>query len=149
VAGYARQLVEAREEAEKADRRATARANNAAVAGDALAAFQGEDAMAARRQEQRAAEIAEQGGVGIDEARAMAANEADLESLLGLRQKLDGSQYQSSIGQVSDMQRIGGGGGVVASGIDYARQQADLQRQMVDLLRGIQSRTPEVTISEY
>ncbi|NQX00454.1 hypothetical protein HQ447_07320 [bacterium] len=49
------------------------------------------------------------------------------------RQK--GHQFQSTIGAASSMQRIGGGGGAVSSGLDYARQAADLQRESNDLQR--------------
>lgn len=51
------------------------------------------------------------------------------------RDKLDNLQYQSSIGSISSMQRIGGGGGAVSSGLDYARQQSDLQREANGYLR--------------
>jgi colicin import membrane protein len=51
------------------------------------------------------------------------------------RDKLENLQYQSSVGAVSSMQRIGGGGGAVASGLDYARQQSDLQREANGYLR--------------
>ncbi len=58
------------------------------------------------------------------------------------REKFDALEYQSSIGAISSMQRIGGGGGAVSSGLDYARQAADLQReansylkQLIDLSR--------------
>jgi hypothetical protein len=46
------------------------------------------------------------------------------------RDKLENLQYQSSVGAVSSMQRIGGGGGAVASGLDYARQSSDLLREL-------------------
>lgn len=48
-----------------------------------------------------------------------------------------GQQFQSTIGAASSMQRIGGGGGAVSSGLDYARQAADLQREANDILREI------------
>ena len=51
------------------------------------------------------------------------------------REKLENLQYQSSVGAVSSMQRIGGGGGAVSSGLDYARQQSDLQREANGYLR--------------
>lgn len=51
------------------------------------------------------------------------------------RGKLDDLQYQSSVGSISSMQRIGGGGGAVGSGLDYARQAADLQREANNYLR--------------
>lgn len=46
------------------------------------------------------------------------------------RDKLENLQYQSSVGAVSSMQRIGGGGGAVSSGLDYARQQSDALREL-------------------
>jgi hypothetical protein len=51
------------------------------------------------------------------------------------RKRLDDLQYQSTIGSISSMQRIGGGGGAMASGLDYARQAADLQREANGYLR--------------
>jgi hypothetical protein len=51
------------------------------------------------------------------------------------RGKLEDLQYQSSVGAISSMQRIGGGGGAVSSGLDYARQAADLQREANNYLR--------------
>ena len=44
-------------------------------------------------------------------------------------------QFESTIGAATSMQRIGGGGGAVSSGLDYARQTADLQREANDLTR--------------
>jgi hypothetical protein len=59
-----------------------------------------------------------------------------------LRGKLDGvlgqnanRQFESTVGAATSMQRIGGGGGAVSSGLDYARQTADLQREANDLTR--------------
>jgi hypothetical protein len=59
-----------------------------------------------------------------------------------LRGKLDDTlgknanrQFESTIGAATSMQRIGGGGGAVSSGLDYARQTADLQREANDLTR--------------
>jgi hypothetical protein len=51
------------------------------------------------------------------------------------REKLDDLQYQSSVGSISSMQRVGGGGGAVGSGLDYQRQVADLQREANAYLR--------------
>lgn len=51
------------------------------------------------------------------------------------REKLDDLQYQSSVGSISSMQRVGGGGGAVGSGLDYQRQVADLQREANGYLR--------------
>ena len=58
--------------------------------------------------------------------------------------KMDGQQFQSSLGPISDMQRVGGGGGAVSSGLDYARQSADLQREANGLIRQLidLTRTP-------
>jgi hypothetical protein len=55
--------------------------------------------------------------------------EALAEKLTDARGRLDSLQYESSIGSISSMQRIGGGGGAVSSGLDYQRQVADLQRE--------------------
>jgi hypothetical protein len=51
------------------------------------------------------------------------------------RDQIDGQQFSSTIGSISSMQRIGGGGGAVGSGLDYARQAADLQREANTLMR--------------
>jgi chemotaxis protein histidine kinase CheA len=60
----------------------------------------------------------------------------DLAAKLGeSRSNLENLQYQSSVGSISSMQRIGGGGGAVASGLDYQRQVADLQREANGYLR--------------
>ena len=53
----------------------------------------------------------------------------------GARGKIDDQQFQSSVGSISAMQRVGGGGGAVSSGLDYARQAADLQREANSLMR--------------
>lgn len=60
------------------------------------------------------------------------------------RKELEDLEYQSSVGSISSMQRIGGGGGAVASGLDYQRQVADLQREANGYLRQLieVSRTP-------
>jgi hypothetical protein len=55
--------------------------------------------------------------------------------LEGVRGRMDGQQFESEIGAVSGMQRVGGGGGAVGSGLDYARQAADLQREANGYLR--------------
>lgn len=154
--GAATRLVDARLAAEAAEaataaeeRRNEARQRGADIMADAAAVAQGADAAATRAIEKRAQEIADQSGLGIDEARGMAANEAGLDELTRLRGQSDGMQMQSTLGAVSDMQRIGGGGAVVSSGIDIARQQADLQRQMVTLLGQILARSPESPISDF
>jgi hypothetical protein len=51
------------------------------------------------------------------------------------RERLDSHGFQSSLGAVSSMQRIGGGGGAVASGLDYARQNSDLLRELNEGMR--------------
>lgn len=51
------------------------------------------------------------------------------------RKKQEHLEYKSSVGSISAMQRIGGGGGAVGSGLDYARQAADLQREANNYLR--------------
>jgi hypothetical protein len=139
----------AQKEAEAEERRQEARQRSQGLIADAAATMAGPDAVAARQQEKRAQEIAGESGLGIDEARNIAANEADLEKLTSLRNRADNMQFQSSIGRASDMQRIGGGGGVVSSGLDIARQQTDLQQQMVTLLSHILARSPETPISDY
>lgn len=109
----------------------------AGTLADAQAAAAGGDNAQARR----AAELEAQ-GVSAERAKAMAANESGLEKITGLRQQQDGAQFQSTLGAVSSMQRIGGGGGAVSSGLDYSRQQTDLQRQMVEELRAMAARMP-------
>lgn len=139
----AQRLVTARQEADAAAQAAEARRSAADTMEDAEAAMSG------GRNDRRAREIAEQFGVSGSDASAMAANEADLEELLRTRGKLDGLQFQSTLGAVSDIQRIGGGGGVVASGLDIARQQADLQRQMVTLLVSMRDRLPTPPLGDF
>jgi hypothetical protein len=51
------------------------------------------------------------------------------------RERLDSNEYQSSLGAVSSMQRIGGGGGAVSSGLDYQRQTSDLLRELNTSMR--------------
>lgn len=51
------------------------------------------------------------------------------------RDRLDSHQFDSTLGAVSTMQRIGGGGGAVSSGLDYARQTSDLLREVNTNLR--------------
>ena len=129
-------LAEARRKAEDT------REDASAVMGGKAA----EDALKARRRSQ---ELQDKTGMKKGEADSIAAKEADLEKLRTLKGKQDGLHFQSSIGKVSDMQRIGGGGGVVASGLDIQRQQTSLQRQMVTLLSHMLTRTPHPTISDY
>jgi hypothetical protein len=51
------------------------------------------------------------------------------------RERLDSQGYESSIGAISSMQRIGGGGGAVSSGLDYQRQTSDLLRELNGSMR--------------
>jgi hypothetical protein len=55
--------------------------------------------------------------------------------LADVQGRIEGQEFQSTVGAVSSMQRIGGGGGAVSSGLDYARQSADLQREANNYLR--------------
>lgn len=137
----------AEEAAEAEEKAADARANNRSNIGDAAAAIFGGGEQ--RGIDKRAEEISKDSGIGIKEAKNIAANESDLEKITGLKSQMDSLQFQSTIGQASDMQRVGGGGGVVGSGIDLAKQQADLQRQMVALLGQMVARTPQEPISDF
>lgn len=61
-----------------------------------------------------------------------------LEGKLGdVKGKIDDQQYQSSVAKVGSMQRVGGGGGAVSSGLDYARQSTSLQQEANQILRQI------------
>lgn len=142
----AERIVDARAKADAAQRAAQARQEAAGVLADAEAAVRGPEAMDARTREKRAEEIAAQSGIGMGEARKMASNEADLEKINSLRSKMDGMSFQSSLGAVSSMQAIGGGGGAAASGFDYAREQTELQRQMVEALRDMKTRNTPPTL---
>ena len=86
---------------------------------------------------------AEKKATDQDEARKKIQDtlQGKLDSVKG---KIDGQQFQSSLGPISDMQRVGGGGGAVSSGLDYARQSADLQREANGLIRQLidLTRTP-------
>ena len=137
----------AREAAEAEDLRNQARARGRDILLDAQAAAAGEEAMAERAIARRAAELAEQSGLGIEEATDLAANEASLDKITALRRQMDNpAQFQSTLGAVSSMQRIGGGGGAASSGLDYSRQQTDIQRQIAQELRAISSRIPLPTL---
>lgn len=109
------------------------------TAADAQAAASGTTDQ--RNQQKRAQELQSK-GVSPERAASIAANESALEKITSVKSQQDNLQFQSTLGRVSDMQRIGGGGGVVDSGLDYARQSADLQRQMVSLLATIAGNTP-------
>jgi hypothetical protein len=144
---YAGRLITAREAAEGVAKAREARGNAQDVIADAEAAVTGRTEE--RGIEKRAREISEQSGLGMEEATKMAENESSLEKLLALRQSAEsGGQFQSTLGAVSDTQRIGAGGGAVASGIDIARQQADLQKQMVALLAEMKANMPDKPISD-
>lgn len=57
--------------------------------------------------------------------------------LSDVRGRIDNQQFDSTIGATSAMRRIGGGGVATSSGLDYARQAADLQREANGILRQI------------
>lgn len=133
---------EAQQEADARAKKADAREKNRDVLADGAALAGGPAAMEKRNMEKRTMEIVKESGVSESEAKNMAANESSLEKLSGLRTQGANSQYESAVGAVSSMQRIGGGGGAVASGLDVARQQADLQRQMVQILGQMLSTQP-------
>lgn len=52
-----------------------------------------------------------------------------------VKSQQSGLQFESSVGSISSMQRIGGGGGAVGSGLDYQRTATDLQREANSLIR--------------
>ena len=73
-------------------------------------------------------------------ATAQEAEKAKIEATLQgkldeVKLKQSGLQFESSIGSISSMQRIGGGGGAVGSGLDYQRTATDLQREANSLIR--------------
>jgi hypothetical protein len=51
----------------------------------------------------------------------------------------DNNRFESMVGAVSSMQRIGGGGGAVSSGLDYQRQSVELQRQLLAATQNLAS----------
>lgn len=84
---------------------------------------------------------------GADEVTATTI--ADLErqkavaqSIAEIRGKQESLQFQSTIGGATSMQRVGGGGGAFSSGLDYAKQANDLQRQMLTQLQLIGKKLP-------
>lgn len=82
-----------------------------------------------------------------DQAAAAAkANEENLRKLDDLTRQRDALRFDSTIGAISSMQRVGGGGGAVSSGLDYQRQAADYQRQLVELTRQVVARLPRPEI---
>ncbi len=87
------------------------------------------------------------------EAKRKAAADAKKQEIESLQSRFEdvtmkkaGLEYQSSVGAVSSMQRIGGGGGAVSSGLDYQRQVADLQRESNNLIRQLIEVTREVEV---
>ncbi|MES2995913.1 MAG: hypothetical protein V4733_03795 [Verrucomicrobiota bacterium] len=108
---------------------------------DAIASTKGEAAMRERGVGKRAGELVEQ-GADPQRARAIAETEADAEKLKGISSKRDGLKFESTLGDVSSMRKIGGGGGATSSGLDYQRQQVELTRQQNALMAQILARTP-------
>jgi hypothetical protein len=51
--------------------------------------------------------------------------------------------FQSGYGTVSEMARIGGGGGFSVSGLDYLRQQTDLQKRILDAVNTVKTLFPK------
>lgn len=139
--GKAEAIVDARRGAEEASAQQALMESLGDPFRDAVAMIGGKEAQAKRAEEKRATELEAQ---GVDPAKAadIAANETSLGKITELKSQSERTGFESSFGKVSDMQRIGGGGGVVDSGVDLARQQADLQKQMVQHLAAIASRTP-------
>jgi hypothetical protein len=146
AAEYQRQLDEAAAELSRA--REEARKSSAALVDEAEAMLAGPEAMAALALRRRAAELQDQTGMGNDEATGIARREQAFERLREMQQRQSGLRYESAFSQVDSMRRIGGGGGVASSGLDYARQQTDLQRQMVDALRGIRDIIPRPSLED-
>lgn len=69
--------------------------------------------------------------------------QSELKSLSGQKDSL---KFESRVGTASSMQRIGGGGVAVSSGLDYQRQSNDLQRQMTEqlsIIAGLLTKAPE------
>lgn len=76
-------------------------------------------------------------GFTAEEARTPAEKMVKGKMKADMADKLSSLQFQSTIGAVSSLARVGGGGGVTSSGLDYARQQSDLIRDTNDILREI------------
>lgn len=110
----AKEAAAAKKAADQKKKESTTKANDAAAAKKAH-----EEESARRKEEQSKQEITDRLQGKISDVRA----------------RQEGHQFDSTIGAVSDMQRIGGGGGAVSSGLDYARQTADLQREANQLTR--------------
>lgn len=70
-------------------------------------------------------------------AAAESANAANLQKLQDLTAERDALRFQSTIGAISSMQRIGGGGGAISSGLDYQRQATDLTREILAVVREV------------
>ncbi len=96
----------------------------------------------------RANEIASTTGLDLSKAKMLADNESDLEKLSQLREQKKNMETGSTLGKVSSMQRIGGGGVAVDSGLNYVKQQADLQKQMVEILSRIDQKTQAATLDQ-
>lgn len=150
---FARDMVDARnaaadtaKEKEKIEKRSEARRSAQSTLLDAQALVSGNTDE--RNVQKRAEEISAQSGIGMDEASRMAENESLLEKMTSARQQLDALGSKSSIGAVSNTQRLGMGGGAVSSGIDIARQQVELQRKMVDYLAAMQANMPDKPIPD-
>lgn len=87
-------------------------------------------------------------GLSRDDASNIAGRESNLEKLRRTQDILSSMAGRSSIAAVSSMQRIGGGGGV-STELDIQKRQANLQEQMVELLKGIKEQNPRKSISDF
>lgn len=114
-------------------------------AAEAAAIMGGEDAMAKLVAENRRMELELQ-GVSPAMAATIAADEASLAKIGELKAQADGMGFSSTLGAVSSMRGIGGGGAAVSSGLDYQRQLADINREMLSELRTLNSRTPAPSV---
>lgn len=148
--------------AEKAKKEAAAQQGSRAAAGEEYnlemkilaARLSGDTAAidAAERRKQIQVEILRltRAGFDPDAARRPATQKVDAEreakateeirhdiqgQLKEVQSKQFGLKFESTLGAVASMQRIGGGGGATSSGLDYQRQAADLQREGNDLIR--------------
>lgn len=90
--------------------------------------------------EARAAKL-EQDRRAAADAKAKA-DEEGLRALEDLTRQRDALRFQSTIGAISAMQRVGGGGGAVSSGLDYQRQATDLTREILGVVREMSGKLP-------
>ncbi len=90
----------------------------------------------------RSEELQERGH-GENDARRIAGIEEEVAALRDMKVQQEGLQYGSTVHAASSLQRIGGGGGAYTAGLDYARQQTDLQRQMAATLENIEQKLPQ------